>query len=116
MNVRFQADADFNHIIVAGVLRRFPEIDFRTATQAGLAGLKDPQVLALSARDGRILVTHDHKTMPRHFGEFVSETRSPGLIVVPQTLAVGPAIDDLALIWRASEPEEWINRIVFLPL
>jgi hypothetical protein len=38
MNVRFQADADINHIIVAGVLRRFPEIDFRTATQAGRHG------------------------------------------------------------------------------
>lgn len=38
MNVRFQADADFNHIIVAGVLRHFPDIDFRTATQAVLAG------------------------------------------------------------------------------
>ena len=54
MNVRFQADADFNQIIISVVLRRFPEVDFRTATQAGLAGLKDPEVLALSARDGRV--------------------------------------------------------------
>jgi hypothetical protein len=116
MNVRFQADADFNHIIVSGVLRRFPEIDFRTATQAGLAGLKDPEVLALSARDGRILVTHDQKTMPRYFREFVSQTPSPGLIVVPQTLALGRAVDDLALIWGASQAEEWTNRLVFFPL
>lgn len=84
MNVRFQADADFNQIIVSGVLRRFPEVDFRTATQAGLAGLKDPDVLALSARDARILVTHDKNTMPRYFGEFVSQTPSAGLIVVPK--------------------------------
>jgi hypothetical protein len=54
--------------------------------------------------------------MPQYFGEFVSQTRSPGLIVVSQTLAVGLAIDDLALIWGASDAEEWINRLVFLPL
>jgi len=116
MTVRFQADADFNQIIVSGVLRRFPEVDFRTATQAGLAGFKDPEVLALSARDGRVLVTHDKNTMPRYFGEFVSQARSSGLIVVPQSLAVGQAVDDLALIWAASQAEEWINRMAYLPL
>jgi len=39
--------------------RRYPEIDFRTATGVGLAGLKDADVLALAARDGRVLITHD---------------------------------------------------------
>jgi hypothetical protein len=38
MPIRFQADADFNQIIVSAVVRRYPEIDFRTATAAGLAG------------------------------------------------------------------------------
>ena len=46
MPIRFQADADFNQIIVTAVARRYPEIDFRTATVASLAGLKDPDVLA----------------------------------------------------------------------
>ena len=31
MKVRFQADADLNEDIVAGVQRRVPEIDFQTA-------------------------------------------------------------------------------------
>jgi hypothetical protein len=54
MPIRLQADADFNQIIVSAVVRRSPEIDFRTATAAGLAGLKDTEVLALAGRDGRI--------------------------------------------------------------
>ena len=70
MPVRFQADADFNQIIVAAVVRRTPEIDFRTATAAGLAGVDDAAVLAIAAQDERILVTHDQTTMPTHFGEF----------------------------------------------
>jgi hypothetical protein len=36
MSLRFQADADFNQIIVSGLVRRFPGLDFRTATEAGL--------------------------------------------------------------------------------
>jgi hypothetical protein len=35
MPVRFQADADFNQFIVAPVVWKTPEIDFRTATAAG---------------------------------------------------------------------------------
>lgn len=116
MRLRFQADADFNQIIVSGLLRRFPELDFRTAMAAGLAELQDLEVLALAARDGRILVTHDKNTMPRHFAEFVTKTPSPGLIVVPQSLAVALVIEDLAVTWAASQPEEWINRMVYLPL
>src|SRR5438094_9622967 len=102
MPIRFQADADFNQIIVAAVIRRVREIDFRTATSAGLAGLKDAEVLALTARDGRILVTHDQTTMPRQFGELVSTNDHPGLIVVQQRLAVREAVDDLILIWTAT--------------
>lgn len=116
MPIRFQADADLNQIIVSAVLRRLPAIDFRTATTAGLAGLKDLEVLAAAARDGRILVTHDQTTMPRHFGEFVQAQRSPGLIVVPQHLSVGEVADDLILIWTATQPEEWTDRIAFLPV
>ncbi len=116
MRLRFQADADFNQIIVSGLLRRFPGLDFRTATAAGLVGLQDPEVLALAARDGRILVTHDRNTMPRHFAEFITKTSSPGLIVVSQSTAVAQSIEDLAVVWAASQPEEWTNRIVYVPL
>ena len=46
MFFRFQADADLNQVIVSAVVRSVPAIDFRTATTAGLAGLKDQDVLA----------------------------------------------------------------------
>ena len=38
MRIRFQADADLNQSIVAAMLRRLPEADFRSAAHAGLAG------------------------------------------------------------------------------
>lgn len=116
MPVRFQADADLNQIILSAVLRREPAIEFRTASAAGLAGVRDPEVLARAAGDDRILVTHDQTTMPRHFGEFVQSQRSPGLIVVPQHLPLRQIVDDIILIWTATEAREWIDRIAFLPI
>ena len=116
MSVRFQADADLNHVIVKATLRREPSIDFQTAHEAGLVGLRDPEVLALAAQAGRVLVTHDCKTMPKHFAEFIGHTTSSGVIVIPQKLPVRAAIEDLLLIWTASEAEEWHNRIQVLPL
>ena len=116
MSVRFQADADLNHLIVKATLRREPSIDFQTAHVAGLVGVPDPEVLALAAQAGRILVTHDRKTMPKHFAEFIGNTISSGVIVIPQKLPVRAAVEDLLLIWTASEAEEWRNRIQVLPL
>jgi len=116
MRIRFQADADLNQTILAAVLRRLPEADFRTATDGGLAGLHDLEVLALAARDGRLLVTSDRQTMPRHFGEFITRTESPGVIVARQQLPVGQVVEDVILIWTASQAEEWTNRIAYLPL
>jgi len=116
MPIRFQADADLNQIIVSAVVRRVPAIDFRTATAAGLAGLRDVDVLGLAARDARILVSHDRTTMPKHFGEFIRSQRSPGLIVVPQHVPLVNVVDDLILIWTATQPEEWTDRIAYLPI
>lgn len=116
MRVRFQADADLNQMILFAALRSEPAIDFQTALAAGIAHLGDMEVLVAAARAGRILVTHDQRTMPRHFAEFVTGQASAGVLVIPQHLSAAAAAEDLALIWSATEAEEWINRTCFLPI
>jgi len=37
-------------------------------------------------------------------------------LMVKQSDPVGPVIASLALIWSASEAEEWENPVCFLPL
>src|SRR4029450_8806159 len=98
MKVRFQADANLNLAVVSGVKRRNPAVDFQTAAGAGLPGLGDPEVLALAAREGRVLVSHDRRTMPRHFAAFVSAGDSAGVVIVRQRLPVGGAIEGGVLI------------------
>ena len=116
MKIRFQADADLNHVIVLATVRREPTIEFQSSIAGGLAGLSDAEVLTAAAREGRVLVTHDHRTMPSHFFKFLAQENSPGLLVIPQHLSVADAVEDLVLIWSATDSAEWVNRIVYLPL
>ena len=116
MKVRFQADADLNEDIVNGILRRESLVDFQTASAADLRRLSDLEVLTLSAREGRLLVSHDRRTMPRAFATFVRSKISPGLLIVSQKTNLFAAIDDLLLIWMASDAKEWTNQMSTIPL
>jgi hypothetical protein len=115
MIVRFQADADLNQNIVTGVLRSNPHIDFQTAASGGLIGLEDMKVLELAANSKRLLVSHDKRTMPLWFADFITTRTSSGVLIISQDLQIKDAIANLLLIWGASEAEEWVNRIAFIP-
>ena len=116
MRVRFQADADLKYAIVIATKRNEPAIDFQSAQEGGLEGVEDPDVLSIAAREGRVLVSHDRRTMPYHFAEFISARESPGLIIVSQRAPIATVAEDLFLIWFATEAEEWVNQIRTIPL
>ena len=54
--------------------------------------------------------------MPQHFAEFITTATSAGVLIIPQHLVVAAAVNDLLLIWHATEAEEWLNQIRSLPL
>lgn len=116
MRIRFQADADLDGRILRGLRRVGPEVDIRTAVEAGLATLEDSEVLRLAAEAGRILVSQDRSTMPGHFQRFVTSSQSPGIILLRARVPIALAIEELLLIWAASEAEEWTNRLAWIPL
>jgi hypothetical protein len=116
VRVRFLADANQDQDIVAGVLRREPEVDFELPQGIIPEGMKDPDVLAVAASLGRVLITHDVRTMPRHFGEFITGSDCPGLTLIPRSMPMVQAIEEILLIWYASEAGEWTNIFRRLPL
>ena len=84
---------------------------------AGLRGLSDAAVLDVAARDGRILITHDVNTMPRHYRDFLGTGRqSPGVFLLPQYVDIRIAIESLVLVWHSSDATEWRNRLVWIPI
>jgi hypothetical protein len=114
--IRYLADADFNHVIVKGCRRQEPTLDFMSANEAELEGVPDPEVLAFAAEQNRILVTHDRQTMPGHFGDFLTRGESsPGVFLVSQHVPIADVIEQLVLIWAASDADEWKDRIVNIP-
>jgi predicted nuclease of predicted toxin-antitoxin system len=115
MKPRFQADNDLDQRIVTALRRLGPAIDFQTAPALGLHGLSDPEVLALAADQGRVLVSHDRRTLPRHFRQFIALRSSPGVIIVSQKLSIGSAAELLYVLWGASDAEEYVNAVYDLP-
>jgi hypothetical protein len=114
---KFIADADLRHTIVLGLRLREPSIDFLTAQEGGTIGLADPAVLAIHSREGRLLVSSDCNTMIGHFYAFVATgTPCPGLIIVPQDLSDGDAIEELLMIWAAARADELFNQVTWLPI
>ena len=49
--------------------------------------------------------------MPIHFGTFTETNTSPGVFIVQQHTGILRVIEDMILIWAASEAEEYINSI-----
>jgi len=84
------ADENFNAAILRGLLRRLPAIDLLTVHGAGLSGADDPEVLDLAARLGRVLLTHDVRTIPEFAYQRMAAGKSmPGVIEVPRNFQSG---------------------------
>ena len=110
-------DQDFDHDILRGLIRRLSKLDYATAFEIGLDEVEDPELLLWAAGNNRILLTHDRKTMPKHFAALFERGENlAGVIIVPRRLPIGQAIDELELIITCSEQSEWKNLIKILPL
>jgi len=111
------ADEDFNSRIVRGLLRLLPELDLVRAQDIEMKSASDTKLLEAAAKEGRILLTHDAKTMPIYAYDRVKTGQPmPGLVVCSQGISIGSAIADIALLAECSETFEWENRVVYLPL
>jgi hypothetical protein len=72
-------------------------------------------VLTRASEAGRILVTHDRRTMPAHFADFIQQKESPGVIIISQRVSVVRAINEPTLVREASQGEEWVNLMSSCP-
>lgn len=117
MTPRFLADENIDPDLVLGLRRKTDGIDIVRVQEVGLRTYGDAAILQWSANEGRILVTHDLRTIPGFAGERMREgLPMPGVILVRVTLSIAAAIDELAVIAGATDADEWVNRIAYLPL
>ena len=116
MSIRFQADNDLKFGIVKAARRREPSMDFVSAQDAGLDRMGDPELLDRAALEGRVLVSHDRRTMLDYFRAHLAAGKSsPGLLIVPQDASIGDVIEALVYIWALSDPVELKDQAYYLP-
>jgi len=80
-------------------------------------GTPDPEILLWSEDYGFSLVTNNRESMPIHLREHLAAGRhAPGIFTLNRSMTMLETIDELLLIWRASEAEEYVDQLLYLPL
>ena len=114
---RFLANHNLNDQILHGLRRREPAIEFVTAREIGLDRAADAELLAYASNEKLILLSHDVTTMSAAATRTITSGQyMAGLFLIHQRHGLSAIIDELILIWAASEAEEWANQVWFLPL
>lgn len=113
---RFLADEDLHGDIVRAVRRMAPEVEFATVLEQGWSSATDESVLDHAWQHALLVVSHDVNTMKSAAERRIADGNGiHGLLLAPQRRAVTLVANSLVLIARASEFEEWRDRIVYLP-
>jgi hypothetical protein len=113
---RYLADEDFRRDIVEAVRRIDSSIDVGVVQELGMSGTPDVDLLEWAAREGRIVVTHDVKTMTAEAIRRIERGLAmPGKLIVPQRVQGGLIAETMAEIALGSEDYEWFDVIEYLP-
>ena len=115
--LRLLIDENLDHRIMRGLRLQISQLDSLSVQEINLRGTKDPLLLDWAAENQRILVTHDINTIPKYAYEKIAAGEPmTGVIVIPDDLAIGTAIDELALIVECCDARELENQVRYLPI
>jgi hypothetical protein len=110
-------DENFKGQLLRGLRLRIERLDILSADQAGTRGLTDPELLEQAAKLGRVLLTLDHRTMVDHaYHRIAAELPFAGVILVPDWMGFGQALDELELLILVADDAELKQRVQRLPL
>jgi len=111
------ADENFKTQIQTGLRRRLPTVDLVSVQELDIRGLDDPELLARAASEDRVLLTHDVNTIPGFaYDRLESGAPMAGVVVVPDQMAIGQAIEELVLLIEYGTREDVELQVLYLPL
>lgn len=115
--MKFLVDENFDNRIIRGLLLRQPTLDFARVQDLEIVGADDPIVLDWADRAGRILLTHDERTIPYYaYARMAAGQSIAGVIVASDSLSIRTVIEDILLIVACSTELDWHNQVQRLPL
>ena len=128
MKVRFLLDENLPPRLRTAVLRVNPMIDILRVGDEGAPTLKtqDPDILRYVERARgrrttcshreRLLVTKNRVSMPTHVATHLAAGGHHwGVFRVRPRATIGQLADEICLIWEASEAEEWVDQMRWIP-
>ncbi len=108
-------DEGFRHAITRQLRER--GVDVVTAQEVGLVRTPDPVILEWAANEGRIVITDDVSTMREYANDRLrAGLPVPGVLLIPQSIPIGIAVEEIQTIAEASDDAEWRDRVEFIPL
>ncbi len=119
MKPRFLLDENLSAKITIGLRRLIPVVEIANiGTNATLPkGTPDPDILRWIEQHGYILVTNNRQSMPPHILDHLAAGRHfPGIISITREMSIGELIAELEIIWQASEAEEYLDKVNYIPL
>lgn len=117
--IRYLLDENVNPRLRVQLMKREPGLSIWRIGDPGTppAGTLDPEILCWCEENSFILVTNNRKSMPVHLKEHLGQGRHvPGILELNRDMGMGETIDELLLIWGASNADEYRDLIVYLPL
>ena len=117
--IRYLLDENVDPLYRSELLRREPELVVWRVGMLGAPSVEtsDPEILRWCEQHGFTLVTNNRRSMPRHLQDHLAEGRHlPGIFELNRHMAIGETIEELLLIWGASDDDEYGDRIVHLPV
>ena len=107
--MKWLADENFRSAIIRGLPRKAPAFDlWRAQDLPEISGQDDQVLLKFATAERRIVVTHDLSTMvPAMLLQIRLGSRCAPIVMVPDSMPVGAAVDDLLLLDRCSVEADW---------
>lgn len=115
MSVKFLADENFDNNIVRGLLRKQPTLDIITVQEVELRATDDRIILEWAAQTGRVLLTHDLRTMLKYgYDRLAAGLPMAGILGVSASAPISRVIEDILLL--AEVEDECAGQIRYVPL
>lgn len=115
--IQLAADENLDNDILRGLQRRFPDLNIVRIQDTSSYQAPDSAVLEWTFSEGRVLLTHDRRTMPEAFyARMAAGLELPGVLIASADPAdIGAVIADLALLIQVNDASIWSAKILYLP-
>jgi hypothetical protein len=119
MKLRFLLDENITPRVKTALWQRDASIDALRVgdPQAPPLGTPDPDILRCLEQARRVLITGNRTSMPGHVAvHLAAGGHHWGIFRLRRRATFRQAAEDRHLLWEASEGEEWIDHLAWIPL